>query len=128
MEITDTSQMATPERIAALVIAGGSQGEIEAMEAAGQSELVLSDCIPTQTMYCTDDDLVALGFTLGAALPNDPLFRAASLPDGWSKRATDHDMWSEIVDEHGTVRVSMFYKAAFYDRRAHLFIKSNEEN
>ena len=41
------------------------------------------------------------------------------MPQGWTRRATDHDMHSEILDEAGKIRISVFYKAAFYDRRAH---------
>jgi hypothetical protein len=50
------------------------------------------------------------------------------LPDGWQKRATDHDMWSELVDADGVVVASMFYKAAFYDRRAFLRMKDGSSS
>ncbi len=42
------------------------------------------------------------------------------LPAGWKKISTDHAMWSNLVDDKGRKRASIFYKAAFYDRSAHL--------
>lgn len=44
------------------------------------------------------------------------------LPDGWKKVGTNHDMHSDLVDETGKVRASIFYKAAFYDRRADMVV------
>ena len=97
---------------------GGVEDYVIGMERAGQGQLVASTSFPTQLSSGTDEDLIALGFTLGEPDPRDPLFRPATLPEGWVKRATDHAMGSEIVDQHGRVRVKVFYKAAFYDRRA----------
>jgi hypothetical protein len=37
---------------------------------------------------------------------------------------SDHAMWSYLVDELGRERVSIFYKAAFYDRSAHMSLTS----
>ncbi|MGR6922657.1 hypothetical protein ACU635_51100 [[Actinomadura] parvosata] len=95
---------------------GGGDGgaAIEAAEARGQRELVNSEVIPAKG----SDDLATLGFTLGEPIEGDPLFRKATLPEGWTRQASDHSMWSHIVDELGRRRVAMFYKAAFYDRRA----------
>ena len=50
----------------------------------------------------------------------DDLFVSCVLPEGWSKRPTDHSMWSDLVDNKDRVRARIFYKAAFYDRRAYL--------
>ncbi|MCM8548945.1 hypothetical protein [Streptomyces sp. STCH 565 A] len=102
----------------AVAMGGGSPGEaIEAQEKAGQSQLVHSDQLPT-TMHNDQAAFEALGFTFGDADASDPLFRPATLPDGWKREASDHSMWSHIVDDLGRRRVSIFYKAAFYDRRA----------
>lgn len=95
---------------------------IEDMEAAGQKELVESDVLPTDLHNNTQDEFEALGFTFGPVIEDDPIFRYAILPDGWEKRSTDHNMWSIIVDETGKERVGIFYKAAFYDRHAHMYI------
>lgn len=60
----------------------------------------------------------AIGITLGE--PTDELFRSATLPEGWKIVATDHSMWTRLLDDKGEERASIFYKAAFYDRRAHI--------
>ena len=60
----------------------------------------------------------ALGFTFGEPDAGDPMFRPATLPAGWQRKGSDHAMWSYIIDEHGRDRISIFYKAAFYDRDA----------
>ena len=57
-----------------------------------------------------------------AQLPDDPLFVDAQLPDGWRVEATDHSMWSNLLDDQGMVRGSIFYKAAFYDRDAFMHV------
>lgn len=100
----------------------GSDRYITEMESAGQSQLVASTQIPTRG----SDGLAALGFEVGEINPSDPMFRDATLPAGWSKQGSDHDMWSYIVDEHGRQRVSVFYKAAFYDRSAFCRVNSVE--
>lgn len=94
-------------------LAASSPGGIEAQEAQGQRQFVSSDQMPVD---CPRRELEQLGFVFGDAI--DDLFVQASLPPGWKKIATDHDMWSTIIDENGTERVRIFYKAAFYDRRA----------
>lgn len=48
----------------------------------------------------------------------DDLFYSVELPDGWDIKPTDHSMWNEVVDDKGRVRISFFYKGAFYDRDA----------
>ncbi|OPC84136.1 hypothetical protein B4N89_27290 [Embleya scabrispora] len=103
-------------RSAEPTISAVSTAFITDMEAQGQRQLVASDLLPTE---CDDDaTLEALGITLGEPLADDPLFRPATLPDGWSREASTHDMHSHILDEHGRRRVHVFYKAAFYDRKA----------
>lgn len=97
---------------------GGTDRYITDMEAAGQRQLVNSTDLPAEMNSGTDDDLIALGFTLGEPHASDPMFRPATLPTGWSKQGTDHSMWSQVVDQHGRKRLSIFYKAAFYDRSA----------
>lgn len=93
---------------------------IEEMESAGQRQLVNSDRLPTDG---SDDPRFAeLGFTFGDPDPKDPMFRPATLPAGWRREGSDHAMWSYILDERGIRRVAIFYKAAFYDRRAKMYL------
>jgi hypothetical protein len=93
---------------------------IEDMEAAGQRELVNSNVLPVVILHSSKEDFLALGFTFGELVEGDELFCYATLPEGWSRQGTSHNMWSIIVDETGKERVAIFYKAAFYDRRAHM--------
>lgn len=93
-------------------------GHIEAMEAAGQRQLVASEVLPTD---CGGKDkYIELGFTFGDPVEGDKMFMAATLPEGWKRKGSEHAMWSYIEDERGIERVSIFYKAAFYDRSAHM--------
>lgn len=94
----------------------GSSDYITGMEAAGQAQLVHSELLPIQLRGGDKAAFEALGFVFGETV--DDLFRKATLPAGWTKVATDHSMWSKVLDELGRERVSVFYKAAFYDRDA----------
>jgi hypothetical protein len=98
-------------------LSGGDPEAIDAQEAQGQSQLVVSELLPTK-IRGSRGILERAGVVFGDPLPDDPLFCRATLPPGWNKRATDHPMWSELVDETGRVRAMIFYKAAFYDRDA----------
>lgn len=99
---------------------------IERMEERGQQELVASTQLPVANHggYGDPDDApyLALGFEFGPPDPDDPIFREAKLPAGWKKQGSDHAMWSYIVDEQGEERVAVFFKAAFYDRHAHMYL------
>jgi hypothetical protein len=50
----------------------------------------------------------------------DDIFVTVKFPDGWEIKATDHSMWSDLLDDKGRKRGAIFYKAAFYDRSAHM--------
>lgn len=124
--VTDTAKQAreTPGLLLAQAIAHGTSGAIENMEAQGQEELVASEVIPSDFRKFGEADLTALGFVLGPPDPNDPMFRPATFPEGWSVKPTDHSMWSHVVDAKGRQRFSIFYKAAYYDRHAHMLANS----
>jgi hypothetical protein len=120
-QITNTARK--PDPIELLTMLGGGAGAgIEAQEKRGQSEVVRSEQLPVRSGG--DQQYLDLGFTFGEADKRDPLFRPATLPAGWKKQATDHSMWTEIVDELGRKRVAIFYKAAFYDRDAHMYLET----
>lgn len=110
----------TPAAIAALArgdldnfFAAATPGGIEAQEAAGQATLCLSSILPKE---CPRDELEKMGVKFGA--DHDELFINVTLPAGWTKHATEHSMYSDLIDDKGRKRGSIFYKAAFYDRRA----------
>jgi hypothetical protein len=93
----------------------GPSNYITDMEAAGQQQLVNSDQLPTEAPWAA---LEKLGFKRGKPVEGDPLFTHCDLPEGWRRQGTDHAMHSNVIDERGVERVGVFYKAAFYDRRA----------
>jgi hypothetical protein len=126
MEVTN------PAALAALVtgdlgnfLVAATPGGIEAQEAAGQAALVrAADHLPSEIIprSVTREMLgQAWGVTFGEEA--EDIFVQATLPAGWTIRATDHSMHSELIDAAGNVRAGIFYKAAFYDRRAHLSLK-----
>lgn len=94
-------------------------GGIEAQERTGQALLVASSNMPIE-MRPSRQAFEAVGFQFGRDV--DELFLKADLPPGWSKASTDHDMHSTVKDEQGRDRVGVFYKAAFYDRRADAYL------
>jgi len=98
----------------------GSSGAIEGQEARGQKSMVNSDTLPIKGGADVMDGLKIAGVRFGKPVEGDALFQYVDLPPGWKKVPTDHSMWSNLVDDKGRVRASIFYKAAFYDRSAHM--------
>ena len=99
----------------------GMGGSIEQQESRGQRELVNSDVLPAE-IHGDRQKLENAGVIFGEPVEDDPLFINATLPDGWKKQATDHSMWSNLVDSDGNERARIFYKAAFYDRCASMSV------
>ena len=99
---------------------GGNPGAIEFQEAIGQEELCNSDCLPVKGS--DDEKIQALPIEWGEVVPGDDLFKSVKLPKGWKIKPTDHSMWSDLVDDSGKKQAAIFYKAAFYDRRAHIHV------
>jgi len=96
-------------------LVAATPGGIVVQEKAGQQQLVKSTMFPKEG-NATDEQLASGGFVLGRDI--DDLFREATLPAGWTKVGTDHDMHSDLLDAQGNKRGGIFYKAAFYDRNA----------
>lgn len=104
--------------LAESLVTGSPATFIEGQEITGQHQLVTSELLPSD--HGDDAPWLELGFTFGDPVDGDPLFVRTALPEGWEKRATDHSMGSVIIDTLGRERVRIFYKAAFYDRSAHM--------
>jgi hypothetical protein len=120
--IENTSSPASLDLTAMLLLAtGDTTAVIEAQEKTGQTQLVHSDRLPAE-LGSPRNEFEALGFAFGDPDPRDPMFAPATLPAGWTKQGSDHDMWSYVVDQLGRRRVGVFYKAAFYDRKADMHI------
>lgn len=102
-------------------------GGIEAQEARGQQQFVASQALPIDGLewrfggdryeVTPKEYLTSLGFVFGEF--QDDMFINVTLPEGWTMEPSDHSMWSYVNDADGYTRISIFYKAAFYDRSAH---------
>jgi hypothetical protein len=101
------------------LIAAATPGGIEAQEKAGQIEQTFAETLPkTGTSGQDRPQWEAIGFVFQQDA--DDIFVNVQFPKGWRKQPTDHSMWSYLLDDKGRRRAAIFYKAAFYDRSAHI--------
>ncbi len=114
-EVAERPEIALME----MLLSGGPSGAIERTEARGQQEIVNADVLPTDGLS-PYDVWKAMGVKIGLPLAGDAMFTRVTLPTGWTKRLTDHSMWTDLIDSKGRKRASIFYKASFYDRSAHI--------
>ncbi|TDZ94748.1 hypothetical protein [Mycobacteroides salmoniphilum] len=131
--IENTSKRHPIEHLAGC-LDGNTSNYIEGMERSGQQQLLKSDLLPAdagRVWSGEGDELLDIngwdvleqwGFQRGESVESDSLFVHATLPEGWSRKGSEHAMHSTIVDDRGVERVNVFYKAAFYDRRASLTV------
>lgn len=106
-------------------VMGGAPNKILEQEAQGQRSFVGSDTLPTDIGRHSDYDtkaiLEAAGVKFLGQVEGDDMFQYVEFPQGWKKVGQpDHSMWSNLVDDKGRVRATIFYKAAFYDRSAQM--------
>jgi hypothetical protein len=57
---------------------------------------------------------------------DDPLFQTVELPTGFRIEPAEHPMYSYLMDPSGEKVATIFYKAAFYDRSAHIYFEKKE--
>ncbi len=100
------------------MLAALTPGGIEAQEHLGQMKLAMSSTLPKDGTQRDREKYERIGVVFGDDA--DDLFVKVTLPAGWRIRPTGHSMWSDLVDDKERVRAKMFYKAAFYDRSAHI--------
>lgn len=98
-------------------LVASTPGGIEAQEARGQADLCNTSRLPKDHRPECREALEAAGVVFGDS--SDDLFLNVTLPEGWKLQATEHSMWSDLLDENGYKRAAVFYKAAFYDMGAH---------
>ena len=113
----------TPAMLNALAggmgLEAGSPEAIERSELAGQAELAqLMRALPIKSNLDVGAVTAQTGIVFGE--PIDELFVSVVLPAGWEIKPSNHSMYSDLVDESGKVRAEIFYKAAFYDRKANI--------
>ena len=116
----------SPEGFLLDVMVHGPSATIERQESMGQSSFVGSDTLPTRFLYSAKEDLESMGVKFLGPVEGDELFQYVQLPEGWQKKATSHSMWSELLDAEGKKVASIFYKAAFYDRAAHICVEKGK--
>lgn len=105
-----------------LLVETMGSGGIERQEARGQRELAADSALPTEGLSSLPAEW---GITSLGVRDGDPLFTNVQLPDGWKVQPTGHSMWSDLLDADGKKRAAIFYKAAYYDRRAFIRPESN---
>lgn len=115
----NTAARLTPAAITAAAKGDFHNALIEAQEKAGQEMLNLKfSRLPKDGMEQYRAALEHVGFKISDDI--DELFVGVTAPPGWTMRPADHSMYSYIHDDQGRRRGEVFYKAAFYDQRAHL--------
>jgi hypothetical protein len=116
-------KMAIDERRASAALRRASNGEritAESIEAERMAEAIQETLLPKE-MDPGRSEWEALGFVF-EEIPDDELMYRAKLPKGWKMVSTDHPMATDIIDEQGRKRGSMFYKASLYDRKASMYL------
>lgn len=103
---------------------GGDPTAILKQEREGQQQMLQNSQLPTEGLSAVAE---VCGIEVVGVSDGDPLFSDVTLPDGWEIKPTDHDMWTTLHDETGLERAAIFYKAAFYDRKAHVQLSRNGE-
>ena len=108
---------------------GGNPSAIELQEKTGQRELITSNQLPVSLGMrgTANEDYEKMGIRIIGETEGDNIFFDVELPQGWKIQPTEHPMWSELVDSKGRIRSSIFYKAVFYDRSAHVRISHRYE-
>lgn len=72
-------------------------------------KLVAVMLVPSTMQGKCREVLETAGCVFGEPLYDDPLWCYAACPQGWTKRATEHEMWTELLDTEGIVRAEIFY-------------------
>ena len=118
---TEQQAKSHPELFLAEALVVGTSKTIENQERRGQESFVGSDTLPADLRPdIAKAVLEQAGTKFLGPVQGDPMFEYVELPAGWKKVATDHAMWSKLVDAKGRERAAIFYKAASYDRSAFL--------
>lgn len=115
--VTDASRPEVRDLLYREAFGRGIPPDIIEQERRGLDELLASDVLPVRG---SGHPALAM-IEWGEPVPDDPLFRFAWLPEGWSRRATEDHRTFEVVDDAGAARAVVFYKAAFYDRKADIY-------
>lgn len=100
------------------IISSNVSSIIAKQEQQGQQEFLRENLLPVRMDGKSKEALEKAGVKFLEICKDDALFQKVVLPQGWTKRATEHALWSELIDAHGSVRVTIFFKSVSYDRDA----------
>jgi len=102
-------------------IVGSTKGGIEEQEAEGQRWLCDGKTIlPKNYHDCTQKDFEKFGIEIVGDY--DDLFNLVKFPKGWKIEPGESSYWSCLVNDQGKEIAKVFYKAAFYDKRAKIYL------
>lgn len=123
MNISPAAALALIEGNLDNFIAAATPGGIEAQEKSGQIQKTFDNTLPKRGTLpgAGRESFEALGFVFGSDA--DDLFVNVTFPNGWRKRPAKHSMHLHLLDDKGRKRASIFYKAAFYDRQAEIWLE-----
>ncbi len=102
-----------PEGTLGEIQARGLAGFLEQRERLGQMAFVNSEDLPVQMNPKARLALEKAGVKFPQSVKREALFQRVQLPKGWKKVATNHEMWSNLLDSDGRVRAIIFYKASY---------------
>lgn len=108
-----------PQELTLLGLIGGGQCISDTMREQAQTEFENSSdglCRTEQVPKGDQEDLKAMGLKIIGPVENDPLFLNVQFPHGWTKKRTNHGMYTDILDEKGRKRGTIMYKPDFWDR------------
>jgi hypothetical protein len=92
-----------------LAMIAGTPGAVDAIQNQEQDDLVTSTQLPIKADQGDWDVFKSWGIVRGDDV--DKWFCNVTLPAGWKKQRTDHSMWSDLLDQNGLKRASIFYKS-----------------
>ncbi len=92
-------------------------GGIDAQEKAGTQMVLEQQRLALDGTRQHLAYLESLGFVFGN---DDGLLVDCALPPGWKLAEHPHPMLTRLLDADGAERALQFYKAAFYDKQAHI--------
>ena len=106
-------------------IVASTPGGIEAQERAGQASLQAGTLLPRIVRHSWNNEPTHAQIAAATGIQwmgeHDDIFMLVKLPTDWSIRAQPGSAyWSHLCDKDGNKRASIFYKAAFHDRSAHM--------
>jgi len=95
---------------------------IENQERNGQADAINSSKLPIDGTLDKQTTWEALGFVFQDV--DDELFVNVIMPTGWRfvKHPEGDARHSLLLDDQGRTRAGMFYKAAFYDTKANIYL------